>query len=320
MGIDNVISEELSRMKSLFKYEKGKVISEQGNMTGTAGVGMSGPFMPSPSSPAPAQEEKGWWENHPALLKFIKNQGAKNVHYPPASAKKGGTIAIQMDDEFWVFVPDNNIWRQYKKWEDAASRTPNFVFDGNWSENGDILIIKASDGDTYSTATHNWSGVPKDKGTTGAPGGSTTVGAPGGGTTVGAPGGAPGKGTTVGAPGGGNKSSCSVPSELKDIEGIKKFQDWCDKNHAGWAYGYANGILNKLGKGYGRMGPRTCKAWSLYKDEYLKSLQPTEKPEVSGEVTSVNANSEVGGEQGNTVPNAGATQTQTKTQVSGSEF
>jgi hypothetical protein len=53
---DKLVIEELSRMKSLFGYERGRVISEQGNMTGTAGVGMSGPFMPSPSSPAPADK------------------------------------------------------------------------------------------------------------------------------------------------------------------------------------------------------------------------------------------------------------------------
>jgi hypothetical protein len=62
---------------------------------------------------------------------------------------------------------------------------------------------------------------------------------------------------------------CSLPPELKDVEGVKSFQDWLDENHAGWATGYDNGVLNKTGKGYGRMGPRTCKAWPKYKNEYL---------------------------------------------------
>jgi hypothetical protein len=60
-----------------------------------------------------------------------------------------------------------------------------------------------------------------------------------------------------------------IPTELKDINGVKSFQDWLDENKKGWASGYANNVLNKLGKGYGRMGPRTSKAWGLFKDEYL---------------------------------------------------
>lgn len=59
-----------------------------------------------------------------------------------------------------------------------------------------------------------------------------------------------------------------IPSELKDSEGVKKFQDWLDQNKKGWATGYPEGVLNKQ-KGYGRFGPRTQKAWNQYKDEYL---------------------------------------------------
>jgi hypothetical protein len=65
----------------------------------------------------------------------------------------------------------------------------------------------------------------------------------------------------------------SIPTELKDINGVKAFQDWLDTNHKGWATGYGGGVLNKTGRGYGRMGPRTTKAWGQYKTEYLKSLQ-----------------------------------------------
>lgn len=62
-----------------------------------------------------------------------------------------------------------------------------------------------------------------------------------------------------------------IPSELKDSEGVKKFQDWLDQNKKGWATGYLNpdGVLNKRGRGYGRFGPRTRKAWGLHKNEYL---------------------------------------------------
>jgi len=89
--------------------------------------------------------------------------------------------------------------------------------------------------------------------------------------------------------GGTNQQSPKIPSELKDIEGVKKFQDWLDKNKAGWATGFPDGKLNKAG-GYGRFGPRTTKAWSSYGQEYMKggSVQPDVTPEVSGEVQNVN--------------------------------
>jgi hypothetical protein len=67
------------------------------------------------------------------------------------------------------------------------------------------------------------------------------------------------------------KKLIPIPPELKNIEGVKLFQDWLDINHAGWATGFPNGKLNK-GAGYGNFGPRTQKAWTLYGKEYLQSL------------------------------------------------
>jgi hypothetical protein len=69
------------------------------------------------------------------------------------------------------------------------------------------------------------------------------------------------------------KTVITIPSELKDENGVKAFQDWLDVNAAGWATGYKEGIINKgqNGGGYGRFGPRTQKGWATYKDTYLKS-------------------------------------------------
>lgn len=47
---------------------------------------------------------------------------------------------------------------------------------------------------------------------------------------------------------------------------IKVFQDWLDANHPDWLKGTK---LNK-GRGYGTFGPNTSKAWSLYKNEFIK--------------------------------------------------
>ena len=60
----------------------------------------------------------------------------------------------------------------------------------------------------------------------------------------------------------------TIPSELKNIEGVKLFQDWLDVNAKGWAKDFANGILNKSA-GYGTFGPRTQKAWKTYGRKYL---------------------------------------------------
>jgi len=97
---------------------------------------------------------------------------------------------------------------------------------------------------------------------------------------------------TGGGGGGGTKQSPKIPTELKDIDGVKKFQDWLDKNKAGWATGFSGGVLNQAG-GYGRFGPRTTRAWNSYGQEYLKggTSKPEEKPEVGGEVQNVNATS-----------------------------
>jgi hypothetical protein len=67
-----------------------------------------------------------------------------------------------------------------------------------------------------------------------------------------------------------------IPKELGNADGVKKFQDWLDINHPGWATGFEGGILSKRG-GYGRFGPRTTAAWNRHKSEYLTG---TSKPDI----------------------------------------
>jgi len=75
----------------------------------------------------------------------------------------------------------------------------------------------------------------------------------------------------------GRKQPTQIPSELKDIDGVKKFQDWLDVNHPGWHRKY--GTLNKnLLRGYGKYGPNTTRGWNKYKDEYLKTLNNASTP------------------------------------------
>ena len=83
--------------------------------------------------------------------------------------------------------------------------------------------------------------------------------------------------------GGGSKST--IPAELKDVDGVKKFQTWLDSKHGGWHSKYGTLNDNTL-KGWGKYGPNTTKAWSQYKDEYLNgsAASGTETPNPSAEV------------------------------------
>jgi hypothetical protein len=72
-----------------------------------------------------------------------------------------------------------------------------------------------------------------------------------------------------------------IPTQLKDANGVRAFQDWLDVNAKGWATGYKDGIINKgqNGSGYGKFGPRTQKAWNTYGKKYLTPVQPTAEVE-----------------------------------------
>jgi hypothetical protein len=89
--------------------------------------------------------------------------------------------------------------------------------------------------------------------------------------------------------GGGGGTKSTIPAELKDVDGVKKFQTWLDSKHGGWHTKYGTLNDNTL-KGWGKYGPNTTKAWSQYKDEYLNGSTATadstgtETPNPSGEV------------------------------------
>ena len=88
--------------------------------------------------------------------------------------------------------------------------------------------------------------------------------------------------STDGGGGGGSKNT--IPIELKDVEGVKKFQTWLDSKHGGWHTKYGTLNDNTL-KGWGKYGPNTTKAWSQYKDEYLNGSTETPNPSAEVDVT-----------------------------------
>jgi hypothetical protein len=77
-----------------------------------------------------------------------------------------------------------------------------------------------------------------------------------------------------------------IPTELKNIEGVKLFQDWLDVNAQGWAKDFANGILNKSA-GYGNFGPRTQKAWNTYGRRFLSKDMGEIKPMETKPITQI---------------------------------
>ena len=96
--------------------------------------------------------------------------------------------------------------------------------------------------------------------------------------------------------------------ELKDINGVKAFQDWLDDHKAGWASGYKYGKLNQTGSGWGRMGPRTSKAWGLFKDEYLNPQKLT-KDITPQEIKQINVDTEPKSDLGTQSPVTNTTTT-----------
>lgn len=84
------------------------------------------------------------------------------------------------------------------------------------------------------------------------------------------------------------KKAVPIPSELKDIEGVKNFQDWLDKKYLGWHDKY-KALYRSIPKGYGKYGPRTQKWWKEKGQEYLDSLKVSTETEVTPKPTNTPA-------------------------------
>jgi len=266
MDSKKLINEDITRMKSLFGYQRGKVISEQEfneDVIGSyerAELNKIDPGTEHRTADDIAAANKkqaeldakynvasttGWFDKFPILMAFLKDTSYfKVIHYPTVRTKDAGLLAAQRtgDSEryYYGFWPDGRFYIS-DGWDNliAAKAANNWI--GTWKIDGTNVILNTNDGDSFTSATKKWKSEANKK--------------------------------SGGGGGGSTSSATPTPPELKDVDGIKKFQDWLDANKVGWATGYANGILNKTGAGYGRMGPRTTKAWTSYKDEYLKGGQ-----------------------------------------------
>ena len=240
MKLNNLVIEELSRMKSLFGYERGKVVSEQ--KSGTPVIDFN---------KLPEKIDNFWNSTNELVAAGFPNSVSFNdpnflKYYDRGYSDSTGNY-------FWTkkkTAPTQSNVGQINKTVTKTEKTPSGY---NLSQ-----TEKTPSGYNLSQTT---SGTNKK--------------------------------SAASAP-----APVKIPTELKDINGVKKFQDWLDTNKAGWASGYKGGKLNQTGNGYGRMGPRTNKAWGLYKDEYLN---PTDKvePITSQEITTINASLMKPGETSN---------------------
>jgi hypothetical protein len=209
--MSNILNEELGRMKSLFSYEKGKVISEQERYVT--------PQTASPQTQAQAQQF------YSKLYNGIQNNPQTIVNCAGISTN----------------VMDTPTQAQQSDFAQKSGLNPNVETNKQFFCSLQKMSAKLAEIQKVGATTQNKPDAPPQ-----------------------------------------------IPTELKNIDGVKKFQDWLDTNKAGWATGYPNNILNKSGKGYGRMGPRTQKAWGLYKTEFLTPTAEV-KPITQQEIATINA-------------------------------
>jgi len=225
---------EVSRMKDLFGYKKGQVISEQdfkpfdpnGNYP-SLGIGNKNKLTPKQIEAANA----GWGPVTDEFAKTLPVDGSGKI-----IPKKVDTQV----DTFSMFPCLKNL-KTEKKATATSTGVPMKIGEGNLKQ-----YMFASDGTLYSY------GQEYGKFSCGSK--PNTIIINGKEVSI--------ETRTVVKP----KVVIQIPKELKDIEGVKKFQDWMDINHPNWVKGKN---LNK-GGGYGKFGPSTNAAWKKYKDEYLK--------------------------------------------------
>jgi hypothetical protein len=193
---------EVSRMKDLFGYKKGQVISEQDFNLSEQGGASADPFMAFPCV---------------KNLETQKKATGTNIQGP---TKTGVEMKIGAGSlKQYMFGSDGTLYsygQEYGKW--SCGTKPNT-----------ILINGKEVSSLPATQT-----LP-------------------------------------------NVTVYTIPSALKDTEGVKKFQDWMDINHPNWVKGKN---LNK-GGGYGKFGPSTKAAWDKYKDSYFSGKLVVNRPGVT---------------------------------------
>jgi hypothetical protein len=231
---------EVSRMKDLFGYKKGQVISEQDfkpfNPNGSypsLGIGGQNNLTQkqkeaSAAGFGPVTDEQAKELEREGKLKPKPVKGSTKEEYPECVKVFGNPKASQSGKEFSIigtgdykdffFFPNGF----YGNFSNTSSKPPH----GKYSCKGNVIVIGPLDSEKIVTPVKP-------------------------------------------------KPVIQIPKELKDAEGVKKFQDWLDSTIDGWL-GKPGVKLNKdKGKGYGNFGSKTQAAWDKYKNRYaLNNARP----------------------------------------------
>jgi hypothetical protein len=238
----NILNEELGRMKSLFSYQKGKVISEQVDKK-------------SYSSP----EEEIFY----TLARAVSGAGTNIERLKQA-------FGLFKDRAQLIAVDKMMQTRPIGEYKNIASLLRGELETDNGKDFTEIQKIAQTKGIILKGTISNKNGQLDYRTIT------VSVAADPANNPKVSSGDTTSTGSTV-----INKQKV-VPKKVappKEMGKITDFQDWLDGNKSdaklgagkGWATGYNGGVINqgKNGGGYGAYGPRTQKAWTAYGREYM---------------------------------------------------
>ena len=226
----NIIT-ELSRMKDLFIYEKGKVISEQRfeaeprdnfKPFSKPEKKTTNPVTKQPEQKNTPETNVDVFANFPCLATF--NTEKKATSKGTKSLKIGSGNFSQ-----YMFESDGTLYsngQEYGTWK--CGTKPNTI-----NINGKELSV----GGTQKT-------TPEVQKTKQSKQSSSNQGD-----------------TYLTPP--------ELKQKLGDKTGVQAFQDWLDETYSGWHTKYKT-LNGETLKGYGKFGPLTKAAWTKYKTEYLK--------------------------------------------------
>lgn len=182
-----------------------------------------------------------------------KNKHTNKWYYPLIKPKSANELLSVGPNNIAIRYNDGTVNTYSDKGYYNSKLPSGTVHEGTWESKPDGgYIVKTNDGDSYDTEIGKWYSQ-YSAGTTNQNSISTSDAT-----------------TTSSVSSGG----AAIPSGLDNVEGVKKFQTWLDTNHPGWHSKYGT-LGDNLGKGWGKYGPNTKRAWSTYQTEYSKVSNTT---------------------------------------------
>ena len=272
--------EETNRMRDLFGYKAGKVISEQlenkRNIQEEENPNFKdyeGPVDKDfivggklgRDASADLNAAKKEYKDDNFKTTFI---GAKRPDDSTSSFKiqqkdlqkifcsvKNGKLTVKDKDTEFYYILDN-----WSSWAEFYEHNYNQKIDGGYISLNDTMLALAAKSCPNSELGKKYSFlIDKNQ-----PGGSKNQ------------------------PGGSKSVIPKIPEELVDINGVKKFQVWLNTQTPTWVNGKT--LEFDSNRGYGKFGPLTSASWNKLKDIYLKeigSLQANQKVVANPETTKV---------------------------------